>query len=77
MCYTAQPVVAMFNSNGELLSCYENWGSGWSTEFATVAISQNSGGLLLVDQTKNKLYESHLDQTLVTYATSLVETHYV
>ena len=77
VCYTAQPVVAMFNSNGELLSCYENWGSGWSTEFATVAISQNSGGLLLVDQTKNKLYESHLDQTLVTYATSLVETHYV
>lgn len=61
VCYTAQPIVAMFNSHGDLLSCYENWGSGWSTEFTAVAVSQKSG-LLLVDQTKNKLLESHLDQ---------------
>ena len=66
VCYTAQPIVAIFNSNGELLSCYENWGSDWSTEFAAVAVSQHSG-LLLVDQTRNKLLESHLDQKLAIY----------
>ena len=66
VCYTAQSVVAMFNSNGDLLSCYDNWGSGWSAEFSVVAVSQNSG-LLLVDQTKNKLFESHFDQNLATY----------
>ena len=74
VCYTGQSTVAMFNSNGDLLSCYDNWGSDWSAEFAAVAVSQNSG-LLLVDQTKKKLYESHLDQKLATYRTPLVETH--
>lgn len=69
VCYTAQPVVAIFNPNGELLNCYENWGSDWSTEFAAVAVSQHSG-LLLVDQTRNKLLESHLDQNLAMLYTS-------
>ena len=70
VCYTAQPVVAIYNCNGELLSCYENWGSCWSTEFSAVAVSQHSG-LLLVDQTRNKLLESHLDQNLAIYTPSL------
>ena len=70
VCYTAQPVVAIFNSNGELLSCYENWESDCYTEFAAVAVSQHSG-LLLIDQTRNKLLESHLDQNLAIYTPSL------
>lgn len=61
VCYTAQPLVAMFKPNGDLLYDYGNWGSEWSTEFAAVAVSRNSG-LLLVDQTKNKLFESHLQE---------------
>jgi len=69
VCYTAQPLVAIFTSNGELLSYYKNWGSDWYTEFAAVAVSQHSG-LLLVDQTRNKLLESHLDQNLAIYTPS-------
>ena len=69
VCYTAQPSVAIFTSTGELLSSYKNWGSDWYTEFAAVAVSQHSG-LLLVDQTRNKLLESHLDQNLAIYTPS-------
>jgi len=65
----------MFNSNGELLSCYENWGESCSGEFSAVAVSQN--GLLLVDQTRNKLLESHYDEILGTYTPFLEETDYL
>lgn len=75
VCYSDQPTVAMFNSNGELLSCYENWGENCSGEFSTVAVSQNNG-LLLVDQTRNKLLESHCDHRFGTY-TLLEETDYL
>lgn len=75
VCYLNHPTVAMFNSNGELLSCYENWGSKWYGEFAAVAESHNTG-LLLVDQTRNKLLESRFDESLATYMPSIEETDY-